>query len=234
MRINLERAEDGKAGAGTAAVCGGRAPRAVHMLGSDAAEPDPRTPQLRPRRPDPARLHRGAGPRPGAGRAHPRRRLRLRARAVRGGRGARRLGDDLRRPLQDGRDGGRGAAGRRADARPSGCGAVSVGDRRAARRARAAAALRRAARLRARLRAPARRAAGGRARPGGGRGRRRDARGLRLPRRPGDALRRLRRGARPPRPRRPHGIAREAIALLRRRRRLLGRRGRSSSTASTT
>ena len=142
--INLESGGRRQSGARIRPICGLRkAPAARRHLGPrrgrtyagrfpHASEPDPRTPQLRPRRPDPAAVHRCPRPRPGPGRAHARRRLRLRARAVRGRRGAGRLGDDLRSAVQDGRDGGRLAAGRRADARPAAAGDLGR-DRRAAR-----------------------------------------------------------------------------------------------------
>ena len=78
-----------------------------------AAETDPRTPELRPRRPHPARPDRRARSRSGPRRPHPRRRLRLRAGALRERRGARRRRDDLRRPVPRGGHGGRGAAGHR-------------------------------------------------------------------------------------------------------------------------
>ena len=154
-----------------------------------------------------------------------RRRLRLRARALRGGRGAGRRGDDLRRRSS--------ATVATAAGAPPGAeltaGAAAAGDRgrgRAPRRAaRAAAALGRAARLRP---SPSSGCSTSCRRPGSSpaavEAERRDAGGLRLPRAtsppsspatPRCASARGRVDA--------HGIAREAIALLRRDRRLLGR-----------
>ena len=123
-------------GARDAAVCGGHgAAGADHRLGRDAAEPDPRTPELRPR-----------GPRSGA-------RCAPRSSATRcwscptvddvyaferelcaERRGAGRRGDDLRRPLPRGRDRRRRAAGRRALTPAQRLGRRGRGRRRAAPR----------------------------------------------------------------------------------------------------
>ena len=158
---------------------------------------DPRTPQLRPRRPRQARAYRRPRARSGAGRPDRRRRLQLRARALRGGRDPRRLGDDLRRPLQHRRDRRRGAARRRADPGPA-----------AAARSRSAIAERRGRARPARplgRRGPASRGAferlldelqGAGLEPADVEAAAGDARGLGLPRRPRRALRRLRRGPR--------------------------------------
>ena len=134
--------------------------------------------------------------RPGPGRADRRRRLRLRARALRGGRGAGRLGDDLRGAVPHRRHRRRGAAGRRALRRPAAAGDRGRGRRRGCARL---GPLRRSAARPGFARAFERlldelQAAG--VEPGGGRGERRDPRGLRLPERHRHPLRRLRRGAR--------------------------------------
>ena len=105
------------------------------------------------------RLRGRARARSGPGRAHRRRRLRLRARALRGGRGAGRVGDDLRGAVPHRRHRRRRAAGRRALPRPAPAGGRGRG-RGPPRAARAAAALGLPPRLRPRLRAAARRAAG--------------------------------------------------------------------------
>ena len=139
------------------------------MLGQppDAAETDPRTPELRPRRPDPARADRRPRSRPGPGRADRRRRRTASsassapAAAILGA-----DGDDLRRPVPGRGDGGRRPPRRRADRRPSG--SARWRRRSAERRSRAAPAarLRPAAGLPAGARAAARRAPGRRARAG--------------------------------------------------------------------
>ena len=151
---NLEGAVDGKTGAGNprfAALWRGlrrfRARRRPTYAGALAAMPlklihgPPNSGRAGL---DPARLRGRARARPGPGRADRRRRLRLRARALRGGRGAGRLGDDLRGAVPHRRHRGRGAAGRRALRRPSGCGRSRSRSTRGLRAARAAAALRRA------------------------------------------------------------------------------------------
>ena len=169
----------------------------------------------------------GAGARPGAGRARPS--TTSSASSASSAQEGAILGASvmtfggLFRTVADRR---RGAARRRADRRPSACGAVAVGDRRAPPSGSGP--------LRAlRLAGPASRGAferlldelqGAGLEPARRRGGRRDARGLRLPRRRRRPLRRLRRGPRPARPgRQPRRSPARRSRLLRRVRRLLGR-----------
>ena len=169
-------------------------------------------------------LRGGARARPGPGRADRRRRLRLRARALRGGRRAGRLGDDLRRRCSAPSRPPPGRPPAPSCRRPSGCGRSRSRSRRAAAgsgrcgaRPRGPASPRAFERLLDELQAAG-------VEPGRGRGGRRDAGGLRLPQRHRHPLRRLRRGARRgSAASTAHGIAREAIALLRRDGCLLGR-----------
>ena len=90
------------------------------------------TPELGPRRAGPASLRCRAGARAGPRRPDPRRRLRLRARALRRGRGARRRGDDLRSAVPHRRHRRRGAAGGRALPGPAAAGDRGRGRARAA------------------------------------------------------------------------------------------------------